>query len=201
MSEKSKDFSKTLLKKAPSGKLSINGRDEALVNIQAFYEDPDNVVLPDHQEEIRLRWETIHGLILRGETETRIKKKVQALTGVSESTIVRDIQSVDTVFGSRKLSFEIRRQRASDMALEAYRLARKEKDTRGMNSAIANLIRSDGLEKEPVDLPFEKLEAHIFIIALPPSVSAQLDKAFPIVDGRIDLNTFENADYEDITPQ
>ncbi len=209
MSEKSKDFSKSLLKTAPSGKITINGRDEALTNIQAFYDDPENVVLPPHQEDIRLRWETIHGLLLKGETEKRILKKVAAMYDVSESAVRRDLVSVDAVFGSRKLPFEMRRQRAVDMSLETYRMARKEKDTKGMNASIANLIKADGLEKEPVELPFEKMEAHIFIIALPPQVAAQLDRAFPIVDGRIDLNDFteidtkaiENAEHTDITPQ
>lgn len=210
MSEKASEFSKKkLLQIAPSGKITINGRDEALTNIQAFYEDPENVVLPDHQEDIRLRWETIHGLILKGESEKRIKKKVAAAFNVSESSVGRDLQAVDTVFGSRKLPFEMRRQRAADMSLEAYRMARKDKDVKGMNASIANLIKADGLEKEPVELPFEKMEPHIFIIALPPQVAAQLDKAFPIVDGRIDLNSFteidtkttEYADSEDITPQ
>jgi hypothetical protein len=40
MSEKASHFSKKLLQRAPSGKLTINGRDEALTNIQAFYDDP-----------------------------------------------------------------------------------------------------------------------------------------------------------------
>jgi hypothetical protein len=209
MSETSKDFSKKLLQRAPSGKLSINGRDEALTNIQAFYEDPENVVLPKHQELIRQRWETVHGLFLKGESEKRICKKIATLYDVSESTVRRDLQDADMVFGSRKLPFEIRRQRAVDMTLEAYRRARKDKDTKGMNAAIANLIKADGLEKEPVELPFEKMEAHIFIIALPPQIEAQLDKVFPIHDGRIDLNHFSEidikpikyADSEDITPQ
>lgn len=209
MSETSKDFSKKLLQRAPSGKLTINGRDEALTNIQAFYDDPENVTLPQHQEDIKERWETIHGLLLKGVNEKRICLKVGALFNVSTSTVRRDMECVELVFGSRKLSFELRRQRASDMSLEVYRMAKKEKNLAAMNAAIANLSKADGLDKEQVDLPFQKLEPHIFIIALPDEIKAQLTQAFPLTDGRIDLNnlvfthknTIENAESEDITPQ
>ena len=105
MSETSKDFSKKLLQRAPSGKLTVSSRDQALTNIQAFYDDPENVTLPDHQEAIRERWETIHGLLLKGITEKRIALKVATLFNVSVSPVRRDMECVETVFGSRKLNF------------------------------------------------------------------------------------------------
>lgn len=194
---------KSLKKVAPSGKVTINGRDEALENIQAYYEDETGtVILPPHQEAIRERWETIHGLILKGKSIAYIINTIAGTYGVSCSTVRRDIKSVEIVFGSQTLSYNLRRQRASNMALKIYEKSAKKKDLSNMNRALTNLIRADGLEDEPVDAP--TMEPHIYIIMPDPTTEALLRKAFPIIDGHINLNDIthntEDAEFTEIPP-
>jgi hypothetical protein len=177
----------SLKKIAPSGKVTISGRDEALENIQAYYDDDSgSVFLPPHQEEIRFRWETIHGLILKGKSLQQIIKTVSETYDVSPSTVRRDIPCVEAIFSSQTLNFAMRRQRASNLALKTYEKANKEKDLTNMNRAIGNLIKADGLEHEPVELP--KIEPHVYVVVLDENTQALLNKAFPMQDGVINLN-------------
>ena len=194
---------KSLKKIAPSGKVTISGRDEAVENIRAYYEDDTgSVALPEHQEAIRVRWETIHGLILKGKTPSNIIRQVAVMFGVSESTVRRDLDAIPQVYNSFNLSFSLRRQRAANMALKIYDKAKQAEDLGNMNRALSNLIKADGLEQEPLDLP--KVESHIYVIMLDPHTEALLNRAFPIADGRINLNDLtqntEDAEYTEIPP-
>lgn len=192
----------SLKKVAPSGKVTISGRDEALENIKAYYEDDNgSVILPAHQEEIRERWETIHGLILKGKSISDIVNTVASLYDVSTSTVRRDIKSVETIFSSQSLNFSMRRQRASNIALKIYEKAKKDKDLSNMNRALTNLIKADGLENEPFDLP--KVEAHVYVIHIDPHTEALLDRAFPLKDGNINLNDLTQTldiEHEELPP-
>jgi hypothetical protein len=198
------DKPKSLKKIAPSGKVTISGRDEALENIKAYYEDDTGtVVLPPHQNDIRERWETIHGLILKGTLLSTIIRNVSELFEVSESTIRRDIPCVEEIWNSQTLSYSLRRQRAANIALKILKKAEKAGDLTNQNKALANLIKADGLENEPLDLP--KTESHIYIIMPDPTTEALLRAAFPIQDGRINLNDLaqitQDIEYDDITAQ
>lgn len=191
----------SLKKIAPSGKVTISGRDEALDNIKAFYDDDSgSVVLPPHQEDIRLRWETIHGLILSGNTIPQVIKMVSAMFDVSDSSIRRDIKSVSLLFDSQNLSFGLRRQRAANIALNIYEKAQDAKDITNMNRALSNLIKADGLENEPTDLP--KIEPHVYVLVLDAHTEAILDRAFPMKDGHINLNDLTqilDIEHEELT--
>jgi hypothetical protein len=194
---------KSLKKIAPSGKVTISGRDEALENIQAYYEDDTGtVILPPHQEDIRMRWESIHALILKGESLGNIIRKMSKMWDVSESTIRRDLPCVEKIFNSQTLSYSMRRQRASNIALRIYKKSEKAEDLSNMNRALTNLIKADGLEQEPLDMP--KMEPHIYIIMPDPTTEALLRRSFPIVDGHINLNDItqntEDAEFTEIPP-
>lgn len=189
---------KSLVKIAPSGKTTINGRDMAINNIKAYLDDPENVELPQRQKDILERVMTLKGYILNGKTETTALRLLCEEYSISIDTARSDLKIMNETLISSKLPFEIRRERAVNLALECIEAARLEGDLKQYNAALANLIKADGLEREQADLPFEKLEPTIFILALPPSVQAALDKAYPIENGRIDLNNIAEINTKTI---
>lgn len=197
---------KTKLQIAPSGKITINERDAAETNIKAYYDDPENVVLPPHQEAIRERFEAVYGMLLKGKTEAEIVKIISTLHQISPSQVRRDIKVVDSILIPSDLSFQIRRKRAVEMSLETYRAARKKKDLKNMNAAIRNLIDADGLKNEPADTPFENLILPPVVVVLHEKMNNLLENLINQVEnqqvGKVNISDFfiknsEKAQYEE----
>jgi hypothetical protein len=192
MSDKPKSLRKAVLK--------ISGRDEAFDNIKAYYESDDEIVLPPHQEDIRLRWNAVYRLILSGEMHFRIQEKISELYSVSESTVRRDIESVSKLFSTSSMPHEMRRQRALNMALETRAMAKSEGDYANMNRAEANIAKIEGLEN--AGSGGQQVEPHVYVVILDPHIKALFEKFYPMKDSRINLNDaiqdVQDAEYEEV---
>ena len=124
--------------------------------------------LTDHQREKHDRVRSVHALLMKFQSNSKIVKKLRTLYKISQSQVYRDIAMTEALYGSiRKSNKEYNRMRSEQMALETYRIALKDKDTRGMAAANRNFNEATGINIEDPDLPFDKLEAKPNIVVIP----------------------------------
>lgn len=157
------------------------------------------VVLSEKQLELYERIKTAWSMLVKGDTRKRIAKTLCELYEVSEITAIRDMQAAVKLFGEiSKADKEGMRHLLIIKAEKAYSMAKKDKDVKGMNDAIKNLIKITGVEREDPDLPdFTKLEQHNYIIIMPDAQRINLEKMIK-APGSIDLNNTEDAEYEEL---
>lgn len=190
------DKPKSLRKAVPR----ISGRDEAFDNIKAYYESDETIVLPRHQEDIRLRWVAVHSMLIDGHQESYIDRVIGENFAVSQITVYRDRQIVPKLFSVQNMSLEYRRQRAVNMALETRRLAKESGDISNMNRAESNLEKIQGLENAGGGA--QQTEPHVYVVILDPHIKALFEKFYPIKDSRINLNDalqdIQDAECEEV---
>lgn len=157
------------------------------------------VVLTEKQQALYERIKTAWSMLVKGDPRKRIAKNLCKLYEISEITAIRDIQSAIKLFGEiSRADKEGMRHLLIIKAEKAYAMAKKDKDVKGMNDAIKNLIKITGVEREDPDLPdFSKLEQHNYIIIMPDDQRANLEKMIK-APGSIDLNNAEDAEYEEL---
>lgn len=157
------------------------------------------VVLSEKQEEIYLRIKTAWAMLLKGEDRANIRNALVNNYDISEPQAWRDIRDATRIFGEvEKADKEGMRHIILMKAEQTYLLAEKNKDVKGMNEAIKNMVKITGLEREDPDLPdFAKLEQHNYIIMLPPEQQAAL-KTMLTQPGSVDLNTADEIEYEEL---
>lgn len=147
------------MKRAPSGKISINGKDDALQNIRAYYLSGGEVELPPHQEEIRKRLIAAQAMLLDAQPDRAIRQMLVDTFGVSDITAYRDIRWAVSLFKDvRQAEKEGWREIIFEFALETYRLAREQEDADAMAKAVREMKEIRGLKNADPDMPdFEKL--------------------------------------------
>ena len=129
--------------------------------------------LTDHQREKHDRIRSVHALLMKFQSNSKIVKKMRTLYRISQSQVYRDIAMTEALYGSiRKSNKEYNRMRSEQMALETYRIALKDKDTRGMAAANRNFNEATGINIEDPDLPFERLETQPNIVVVPDNILA-----------------------------
>lgn len=135
---------------------------------QLFTGKIDEEELTLHQAERLERIRATQAMLMDAKGSGQIVKKLNKVYGISQAQAWRDIQLTELLFGKlRKANKEFKRSIAENMALETYRLARKDKDARGMAAANRNYIEATGCNIEDPDLPdFEKLQPSLYPIVL-----------------------------------
>jgi hypothetical protein len=167
--------------------------------IRQYMLGSDHVVLSDAQMRIYERVKTAWSMLVKGDNRDEIEAIISEMYEVTNITATRDIQSAIKLFGEiNKADKEGMRHLIYLKAEKAYKMAENDKDVKGMNAAIANMIKIKGLETEDPDMPdFAKLEQHNYIIIIPEDQRANLEKMLR-APGTIDLNRIQDAEYEEL---
>ena len=148
------------------------------------------------------RMAAIWAMQTEGHTKKHIVGVIRKEFKVSEDTVYRDCREAVKIYGEvSKADKEGQRYIIGEMAREAYRIAAAAKDVKGMNSAINNLTKIFGLDREDPDTPdFTKLEPSVIVT----TVSSDLEEYARqmLKGGLIDLNkipNIEEIEYETIS--
>ena len=178
--------------------------------IREYYVSDLPIPLSDKQTEIKDRWEKTFSVLSKGLPTRQTVKKLTKVLKISEAQAHRDIKNVIALFGDiRKTSKDGMRVLVNDLALEAYQLAKKDKDAKGMNAAVANMIKLNGLDKETAEVfDQDKLQNAIYAVVLDPEMR---DLFMQVLDssGSVDLTGFlnnvkdkaEEISFEEVTDE
>jgi hypothetical protein len=193
------------MKIAPSGKVSINGKDDALENIRAYYLSGGEVDLPPHQHEIRKRLIAAQAMLLEAQPDAAIRLMLEDVFEVSDATARRDIKWAISLFKDvRQAEKEGYREIIYEFALRAFRLAEEQEDADAMTRAVKEMKEIRGLKNADPDMPdFSKLVLLPTMPVIAPSSQRMLD-ALLDAPGTTDLGKFmaampiETIDHEDV---
>lgn len=119
-----------------------------------------NVELTTKEEELLERYREVFTILLNQKSKNRAARIIATQFGYNSVTqAYRDLKAAEDIFGKvNETDKQILRQIATEMAIEAYEIAKATKNLPEMNKALANMIKANGLEREDVDLPdFGKL--------------------------------------------
>jgi hypothetical protein len=107
-------------------------------------------------------------------------------------TAYRYIKEAQLIFGAfSKIDKNIHRQRAMEMALQAYKKAEEANKPREMAMAVKAYTEAGGLNREDPDLPdFSKLDASLVVVVLPEEQRSLI--ATLLQGGAVDLNQLPN---------
>lgn len=131
--------------------------------------------LTEHQSEKLRRIRHVHAFLIGFHSTTQVTKKMRQLFGISQSQVFRDIAMTEALFGSiRQSNKEYNRLRSEQMAMETYRIARENRDTRGMAAANRNFNEATGINIDDPDLPFEKLDPQPNIVVIPQEILGKM---------------------------
>ena len=124
-----------------------------------YFGDTERTLTP-HQDDVRERWLKAYGLWLRDEDPNDIINVLTRDYGVSESAAWRDYRNAIKLWAQHEdhLPKKIKRIQVRAMIKDTRKRAIEDGDYKLVAACERNLIAVDGLDKEDVDLPFDKLE-------------------------------------------
>ena len=142
-----------------------------------------------HQKEYLDRIIAIHAMLAKQfKSKFFIVKKLKKLYGVSQATAYLLIRETERHFGDlNKSNKDIHRHIAIEMAKEAYRIAREDRDAKSMVAAIRAYSEATGLNQYDPDLPdFDKIQPSLNLVVLPEGMESHILEV--LKDGAINLN-------------
>lgn len=158
---------------------------------------------PKHQE-MKKRWSAAFALLCNFHSITQAVPVLQReFNGISEATAYRDVSSAIKLYGDvLKSSKDGLRHILYECAMKVYQLAAKHDDYKAMNSAVANMIKLHGLDRDEPDTPdFAKLQPSLVVTVLADGMEKQIKSM--LSGGAINFNSFKQVQdipYEDVEP-
>jgi hypothetical protein len=124
-----------------------------------YFGDTERNLTP-HQDDVRERWLKSYGLWLRDEDPNDIVNVLVKDYHISESAAWRDYRNAIKLWSQHEdqLPKKIKRIQVRAMIKDTRKRAIEDGDYKLVAACERNLIAVDGLDKEDVDLPFDKLE-------------------------------------------
>lgn len=183
--------------------------------VRAWYraEDADEWILTPQQEAMRQRVDFAKAQFLKRKKYEAAAQAIVEQFGVGIATAKRDIAQAMQLFGDLdRVPKEAHRQRAIDMALETYKVAKDGKDSAGMAKATAAYIAASGLDKDDPDkVDVEKLmRERTYVEVLDPALRELLLNFLEQSGGVVDTTALfekiyatkggEYIEYESPTP-
>lgn len=128
----------------------------------------DKIELSDKENEIKQRLSEVFSLLCNYHSPEQAKPIVISRFGISESQFYRDIRDSKRLFGDvTESSKSADRYIYSELAMKTFQLAAKEKDVKGMNMALANLIKIKELDKsDNSELTQDDLQSHNYYMII-----------------------------------
>lgn len=143
--------------------------------IRRHYKNPRHKLSETHQR-IHQRWISAYAKMKSGTSEgERIAIHMEEF-GIERSEAYRDFARALNLFGDvQKAEKEGMRWVLYGFALEAYNLAKEAGSHKGMSSAVAQMTKLLGLDREDPDMPnFKDLESGHILIAVPKEIEDAL---------------------------
>lgn len=126
------------------------------------------IQLSETELNIKQRLSETFSLLCNYHSPEQAKPIIREKFNISESQFYRDIRDSKRLFGEvTEASKSADRYILSELAMKTFQLAAKDKDVKGMNMAIANLIKIKALDKEDNDeLSEEDLQSHNYYMII-----------------------------------
>lgn len=154
--------------------------------------------LSDGQLEYLRMVRAVYGMLLDVKAKKYIVGALMQQFNISQNWAYTIIRETEILHGDiNKVNKDMERHIAIEMAKEAYRKAKHFEDVREMINATKAYIVAAGLDKESIEIPdFSKMEPSLVIAVLPNNLEKKLLEQ--INKGVVDLNNFEEAEYEQV---
>lgn len=181
--------------------------------VKRWYMSREPFDLTEQEERIRERWDWVKAQFLARRSYGEIRDDMVTEFGIGSATAGRDIRDALECFGDLdRVPMEAHRQRAQQMALEAFNVAKEEKDGKAMAAAARVYMEATGVDKDDSQrIDIEKMmQERVYVEALDPQVrtlllnlihqsggSTDLSKVFQAMYAAKDAEDFQ--DYEDIS--
>lgn len=129
----------------------------------------NSILLTAEQKNLLERIDFCDNLIRKYKKQSEIVLVITTRFGISRQQAYKTVQATQEIYGSvATVSKEYWRKITIDWIIDAVNLARESKDIKGLNAALANLIKALGLDKTDItDIDLTKYEAHTYNIQLP----------------------------------
>lgn len=110
--------------------------------------------ISDADNDILMRWEFAHSLIMKKENDTAVVKLMRKEFGIGQAQAYIDIRNAKDIFGDvRKSSKEGLRYMVTDWAISLLKKAEENDDYYAAAKALEKIIKANNLDKEDQDLP------------------------------------------------
>jgi hypothetical protein len=136
--------------------------------IRAYYTSDLDIELTEKQKEIHERLLFTYAQIMRNKPSTFIQKLVAKKYNLTPRHALNIYKDAINLFGDvTRAEKEGIRHITYEMQMKIYRKAIAKGDLKEANSAVSNIIKLQGLDREDPDLPdFEKLKGGVYPIVL-----------------------------------
>lgn len=154
----------------------------------------DKMPLSEKELEIKDRLDTAFSLLTTFHSPEQAIPMLRSKYGISVAQAYRDIAAAKRLYGDiTESSKEADRYILSEYAMRALQLATKEKDIKGMNAAIANLVKLKRLDQTDNSILSEDdMQDHTYTMIMPGK------NGEPIKIDLIDLEKISKADKQSI---
>lgn len=156
-----------------------------------WYASAEPFDLTDQEERIRQRWDFAKAQFLARKTFTEVRDAMADEFGIGQATASRDIRDALNCFGELdRVPMEAHRQRAIQMALEAFNTAKEEKDGKSMAAATRAYIEAAGLDKDDsqrIDIE-RMMRERMYVEALDPLTRTFLLNLIEQSGGSLDMS-------------
>ena len=111
--------------------------------------------ISETDDEIRKRWEAAHSLMIdQMQSDKNIVMMMEKRFKISRAQAYRDLSFSKKLFGDlRKSTKESLRYMVTQWGIELYRMAKDDKDFKGMEKALDRITKANNLDKDDIDLP------------------------------------------------
>ena len=126
------------------------------------------IELTPKELEVKQRLSETFSLLCNYHSPEQAKPIIREKYGISESQFYRDVRDAKRLYGDVTESSKADdRYIYSELAMKTFQLAAKEKDVKGMNMALANLIKIKELDKsDDTELTQEDLQSHNYYMVI-----------------------------------
>jgi len=159
--------------------------------LRRWFVAEDQWELTERQDWVRQRWEFAKAMFMKRRKFLEIQQAMVREFGISAAQAYRDFRNALNCFGDiDRIPAEAHRQRSIEMALEAYRIAKKAKDADGMTKAVRMYYTAAGLDKDDPDrIDLEKLMSErVYAEVLDPAIRDLLLNFMEQSGGSIDVS-------------
>ena len=164
-----------------------------------WYASADPFDLTEQEERIRQRWDYAKAQFLARKTWTEVRDELVNEFGIGPATAGRDIRDALNCFGEiDRVPVEAHRQRAIQMALEAFNVAKEEKDGKAMAAATKAYIEASGIDKDDsqrIDIE-RMMRERVYVEAIDPMVRNLLLNLIEQAGGSLDLSKVFEQIYQ-----
>lgn len=165
--------------------------DNEVVHLWYRAADGEEWTLTPQQDAIRQRWDMAKARFLKRDSYAEVAAALVEEFGIGIATARRDIAQAMKCFGDLdKVPKEAHRQRAIEMSLLAFKVAKKQKDAGSMTKATMAYIAATGVDKDDAEgIDIEKImKDRMYVEVLDPAIRELILNLIQQAGGSIDVS-------------